>query len=124
MLYETFADSRYCTNEFTRNDRDYPAALELAADIADKLIAAYVRAMTARQQSMDDAADEIKDLIALDGDLAGLSQRQIGIRLYGEALVSEQWVDANARLRLRVRNAIKRGRALMTGDYRKLLSGQ
>ena len=64
MLYETFADSRYCTNEFTRNDRDYPAALELAADIADKLIAAYVRAMTARQQSMDDAADEIKDLIA------------------------------------------------------------
>lgn len=57
MLYETFADSRYCTNEFTRNDRDYPAALELAADIADKLIAAYVRAMTARQQSMDDAAD-------------------------------------------------------------------
>lgn len=63
-------------------------------------------------------------LIALDGDLAGLSQRQIGIRLYGDALVSEQWIDADARLRLRVKNAIKRGRALMAGDYRKLLSGQ
>ena len=94
MLYETFADTRYCTDDFKPGDRDYPAALELAADIAEKLIAAYVRAMAARRQSMDDAADEIKDLLAEQeweafGALQGLAYENPNARkLMAEAKLS------------------------------------
>ncbi len=61
-------------------------------------------------------------LIALDGRIAGRSYREIAIVLYGEARVAEEWSDIGRILKNRTIRAAKRGRALMQGDYVKLLS--
>ncbi len=60
-------------------------------------------------------------LQALDGWLAGATYRQIGIALFGEERVTMDWSDARQNLFDRVRRAVYRGRALMTGGYRRLL---
>jgi len=60
-------------------------------------------------------------LQALDGYLAGASQRQIAISLFGSNRVERQWRDAGGHIRDRVRRAIGRGRHLMTAGYRELL---
>jgi hypothetical protein len=60
-------------------------------------------------------------LQALDGWLAGATQRQIATALFGAARVDADWGDPRGHLRDRVRRAIRRGRALMEGGYRSLL---
>jgi hypothetical protein len=60
-------------------------------------------------------------LRALDGSLAGASQRQIAIALFGARRVERDWRDGGGHLRDRVRRAIGRGRHLMTAGYRELL---
>jgi len=60
-------------------------------------------------------------LQALDGWLAGTSQRDIGVALFGEARVEADWRDPRDYLRDQVRRAVRRGRELMDGGYRKLL---
>jgi hypothetical protein len=60
-------------------------------------------------------------LQALDGFLAEASQREIAQGLFGVSQVRRDWRDAGGHMRDRVRRAIKRGRALMTGGYRSLL---
>lgn len=60
-------------------------------------------------------------LQALDGNLAGATQREIAIALLGRARVERDWRDARGHLRDVVRRAIRRGRALMNGGYLKLL---
>jgi hypothetical protein len=60
-------------------------------------------------------------LRALDGTLAGASQRAIAKELIGEARVQADWNDPRDHLRDRIRRAIRRGRILMNGGYRNFL---
>jgi hypothetical protein len=60
-------------------------------------------------------------LQALDGYLAGASQRQIAISLFGLRRVEQEWRDAGGHIRDCVRRAIGRGRHLMTAGYLELL---
>jgi hypothetical protein len=60
-------------------------------------------------------------LQALDGWLAGAPYREIAVALFGEARVEADWGDPRDHLRDQVRRAVRRGRELMRGGYRKLL---
>ena len=62
----------------------------------------------------------MSDLQALDGLLAGASQREIAEQLFGE-LTGDQWA-ADGDLRARVRHSLNRARRLMQGGYRRLLT--
>ncbi|WP_425351374.1 DUF2285 domain-containing protein [Kumtagia ephedrae] len=64
----------------------------------------------------------MQSLQALDGHLAGASERDIGIAIFGEHIVKEKW-HSDSELRARVRYLIRRGRTVMTGGYRRLLWG-
>jgi hypothetical protein len=59
-------------------------------------------------------------LQALDGTIAGASQREIAAALFGEARVAADW-SPDGELRAQVRYLIQRGRALMRDGYRTLL---
>lgn len=59
---------------------------------------------------------------ALDGHLAGASERDIAIAIFGQCMVTEKW-HGDSELRARVRYLIRRGRNLMSGGYRSLLWG-
>ena len=60
-------------------------------------------------------------LRALDGDLAGASQRQIATMLFGQECVENEWCAAGRPLRDKVRRAIHRGHDLMQSGYRSLI---
>ena len=60
-------------------------------------------------------------LQALDGYLAGASQRQIAGALFGPRRVEREWRDPGGYLRDRVRRAVARGRHIMTSGYLELL---
>jgi hypothetical protein len=62
----------------------------------------------------------MRALQALDGVLAGASQREIAMVLFGADVVAEKW-HADGELRARVRYLIRRASALMNGGYRQLL---
>lgn len=64
----------------------------------------------------------MQSLQALDGHLAGASERDIAIMLFGARMVTEKW-HGDSELRARVRYLIRRGRNLMNGGYRSLLWG-
>lgn len=61
-------------------------------------------------------------LQALDGSLAGASQREIATALMGRQRVQADWTDPGDHLRDRVRRAIRRGRVLMNCSYRDFLA--
>ena len=60
-------------------------------------------------------------LRALDGHLAGASQQQIAISLFGARRAEREWRDPAGYLRDRVRRAVSRGRHMMTSGYLELL---
>lgn len=60
-------------------------------------------------------------LQALDGWLAGASHRRIAAALFGDARFDHMWRHQRRHMLDRVRRAIKRGRALMNGGYRRFL---
>ena len=60
-------------------------------------------------------------LRALDGYLAGASQQQIAISLFGRKRVEREWREPGGYLRDRVRRAISRGRHMTTTGYLELL---
>jgi hypothetical protein len=62
-------------------------------------------------------------LRALDGYLAGASQQQIAISLFGPRRVEREWREPGGYIRDRVRRAISRGRHMMTSGYLELLRG-
>lgn len=64
----------------------------------------------------------MQSLQALDGHLAGGSERDIAIAIFGEHVVKEKW-HSDSELRAKVRYLIRRGRILMNGGYRRLLWG-
>jgi hypothetical protein len=60
-------------------------------------------------------------LLALDGWLDGRPHREIAIGLFGKTWVDRAWNDTGNHLRDRVRRAIRHGRNLMDGNYRRFL---
>jgi hypothetical protein len=62
----------------------------------------------------------MRTLQALDGALAGASQREVAEVLFGLPIVAERW-HGDADLRAQVRRLIRRGRTLMAGGYDRLL---
>lgn len=62
----------------------------------------------------------MRTLQALDGTLAGASQRQVAEVLFGPESVAGRW-HADGDLRAQVRRLIRRGHALTNGGYRRLL---
>ena len=62
----------------------------------------------------------MRTLQALDGTLAGASQRGVAEVLFGISAVAERWYD-DSDLRAQVRRLIRRGQTLMGGGYRHLL---
>ena len=62
----------------------------------------------------------MRNLQALDGTLAGASQRDVAEVLFGIAAVTERWYD-DGDLRAQVRRLIRRGQTLMGGGYHHLL---
>ena len=60
-------------------------------------------------------------LSALDGWLAGLSQREIGLRLFGRSRIDADWNHPSRNLADRVRRAVRRGTFLMGDGYLRLL---
>ncbi|RWP56732.1 MAG: DUF2285 domain-containing protein [Mesorhizobium sp.] len=61
-------------------------------------------------------------LRALDGSRAGASHRELAEALIGQRRVDADWRDPRDHLRDRIRRAVSRGRALMNGGYRDLLT--
>jgi hypothetical protein len=59
-------------------------------------------------------------LQALDGAIAGASQREIATVVFGTQRAAADWSSDSA-LRAQTRHAIRRARALMNGGYRQLL---
>ena len=62
----------------------------------------------------------MRTLQALDGVLAGATQRGIAEVLFGIGAVAERWYD-DSDLRAQIRRLIRRGQTLMSGEYRQLL---
>jgi hypothetical protein len=62
----------------------------------------------------------MRTLQALDGTLAGASQREVAEILFGPGTVASRW-HGDADLRAQVRRLIRRGRTLMAGGYDRLL---
>lgn len=62
----------------------------------------------------------LRALQALDGTLAGASQREVAEVLFGRSTVAERWSE-DSDLRAQVRRLIRRGQTLMRGGYRRLL---
>lgn len=71
----------------------------------------------------DTKSDRLHEVLtALDGWLAGLSSREIALRLYGAQLVNADWAPEGGYLIERVRRTIRRGRTLAAAGYRSLLA--
>ncbi|MEO9162133.1 MAG: DUF2285 domain-containing protein [Casimicrobiaceae bacterium] len=67
-----------------------------------------------------DAIVHMRTLQALDGVRAGASQRNVAAVLFGADRVIKEWAP-DSELRARTRHYVRRGRALMSGEYRRLL---
>lgn len=90
------------------------------ADELDKLaLAAAAPAALARLRPSTTALLELHTLQALDGTLAGASQRAVADVLFGAAIIANDWY-ADGALRARIRRLVRRGQTLMRGGYRGL----
>lgn len=58
---------------------------------------------------------------ALDGAIMKLRHRDIAVRLFGVERVAKEWSDPGNHMRDQVRRAIRSGRRMMEGGYRRLL---
>ena len=68
------------------------------------------------------ALAHMRSLQALDGVLAGASQREIALVVFGSSRVHRSWY-ADGELRAQTRYLIRRGREFMTGGYTRLVTG-
>lgn len=65
---------------------------------------------------------EFRDaLIALDGNCAGATRREIACVIYGHERVAAEWSDPAGVMKDRVKRSLKRGQRLVDGGYRALL---
>ncbi|MGB3045806.1 MAG: DUF2285 domain-containing protein [Xanthobacteraceae bacterium] len=76
----------------------------------------------AGRRGATEAIITMQSLQALDGHLAGASERDIAIAIFGTQMVMEKW-HGDSELRARVRYLIRRGRTGMSSGYRSLLWG-
>ena len=67
------------------------------------------------------AAFHARALQVLDGLAAGASQRELAAAIFGNATVVRSWRPDGA-LRAQVRHLIRKGRAMMGGEYRSLIA--
>lgn len=66
--------------------------------------------------------EKLRDtIIALDGELAGVSRRRIAEVIYGRALIAGAWNRGDDSYRKRTQRLVKKGLALMSYGYRHLL---
>ncbi len=79
-------------------------------------------AAVARSRPGATALGHLRALQALDGTLAGASQREVAEVWFGRAVVAAQW-HGDSDLRAQVRRAVRRGQVFMRGGYRGLLQG-
>jgi hypothetical protein len=66
------------------------------------------------------ALGHLRGLQALDGILAGASQREVAQVLFDPSTIAEPWSE-DGELRARVRRLVRRGKMLMRGGYHRLL---
>lgn len=76
----------------------------------------------AGRRSATEAIITMQSLQALDAHLAGASERDIAIVIFGARIVMEKW-HGDSELRAKVRYLIRRGCNVMTGGYRRFLWG-
>ena len=62
-------------------------------------------------------------LIALDGEHAGATRREIATVIYGADRVTDEWNEPNGRLKAVIKRDVLRGRRLVAGGYRQLVAG-
>lgn len=62
-------------------------------------------------------------LIALDGEQAGATRREIATVIYGADRVAEEWREPSGRLKAVIKRDVLRGRRLVAGGYRQLVAG-
>lgn len=74
------------------------------------------------QRGAAEAIITMQSLQALDGHLAGASERDIAIVIFGQRIVAKKW-HGDSELRAKVRYLIRRGCNLMNGGYRRFLWG-
>jgi hypothetical protein len=61
-------------------------------------------------------------IIAIDGELAGASRREIARVIYGDIEVAKEWTQSD-RLKAMVKRDVRRGRRLLAGGWRDLVAG-
>lgn len=98
--------------------KQYRFTLETALGLLQRSRASTVTALNRPPRS---ATIHMRALQALDGTLAGATQRDIAVALFGEERVAEQW-NPDSELRAQVRYLVQKGRELMEGGYRDLLN--
>jgi len=98
--------------------RERWCAIEAELAMLDAATARHTAIATGRPGRT--AMFHMRTLQALDGTLAGASQRGVAEVLFGIAAVTERWYD-DGDLRAQVRRLIRRGQTLMDGGYHRLL---
>lgn len=62
-------------------------------------------------------------IIALDGERAGATRRDIATVIHGAGRVAEEWSHPNGRLKAVIKRDVLRGRRMLAGGYRNLVAG-
>ncbi|HCI1651749.1 TPA: DUF2285 domain-containing protein [Pseudomonas aeruginosa] len=99
-----------------------PGAGERSAVLSDHIARHAAAEAASAALARPSATDllELHTLQALDATQAGASLRMAAEAVYGEAAVSAEWY-ADGGLRSRLRRLVRRGRALMSEGYRRLV---
>ena len=75
-----------------------------------------------RRPATVDARHLCNAIIALDGEHAGATRRQIASIIYGVSVVSDEWAEPSGRLKAMVKRDVLRGRRLQAGGWRELVT--
>lgn len=72
------------------------------------------------------AADRINlrdAIIALDGERAGVTRREIANIIYGADYVATRWTSDDGKLKAIIRRDLLRGKRFVQGEWRRLIAG-
>lgn len=94
---------------------DFAVLRDVLRQDAGKIRTAVARWSTTRLELRD-------ALIAIDGERSGAKRREIANVIFGKPRVDADWSHPNRVLKDRIKRSIRRGRRLLAGAYRKLLS--
>lgn len=96
------------------------AACSHACRIVDLLTTAAPPRSCSRRPNRT-ALVHMRTLQAVDGDAAGATHREIAEALFGQSDTWQRW-GQNSELRAQIRYLLRRGHALINGDYRQLIT--